>query len=145
MILVARAHLITCAHADMALHASPLPMLSSTHTRPCHDNPPQWQLVDLSEYHIVSLLATSVNRAISLHPTHMMIWLPPTGSSKEAMLPRMAEYAAAGYVAVAIDCRYHGARAAADAAGSARDGYQQALVRCASCRVEHSTVARHAP
>jgi hypothetical protein len=41
------------------------------------------------------------------------------------MLPRMLDYAAAGYLAAAIDCRYHGARAAAPA----RDVYQQSLVR----------------
>ena len=48
------------------------------------------------------------------------------------MLPRMLDYAAAGYLAAAIDCRYHGMRAAApggSSRGSSRDGYQQALVR----------------
>jgi hypothetical protein len=65
-------------------------------------------------------------------PVRMTMWCIAAGSSKEAMLPRMMDYAAAGYVGVAIDCRYHGARAAADAAGSARDGYQQALVRWAT-------------
>jgi hypothetical protein len=39
----------------------------------------------------------------------------------------MAEYAEGGYVAAAIDCRYHGQRG-----GGGWDGYQQALVRWAA-------------
>ena len=54
------------------------------------------------------------------------------------MAGRMEEYARAGYLTAAIDCRYHGDRAVPEAAtgdGTAprdpRSAYQDSLVRCA--------------
>lgn len=59
----------------------------------------------------------------------VVIFLHATGSSKEAMAARMAQYAADGFLAAAVDCRYHGERARAQDGQHARDVYQDALVR----------------
>ena len=63
--------------------------------------------------------------------------LGTTGRSKESMAERQEQYARAGYLTAAIDCRYHGDRAVPKAAGLAsppldpRSAYQDSLVRCA--------------
>ena len=55
------------------------------------------------------------------------------------MAGRMEQYARAGYLTAAIDCRYHGDRAVPEAAGNGvspprdpRSAYQDSLVRCGS-------------
>lgn len=52
-----------------------------------------------------------------------VIFLHCTGKSKDAMRPCMERFAARGYVAVAIDSRYHGERAACG------EAYREALIR----------------
>ncbi len=61
------------------------------------------------------------------------------GRSKESMAGRMEQYACAGYLTAAIDCRYHGDRAVPEAMGHGRSkpqdprlAYQASLVRCGS-------------
>ena len=65
----------------------------------------------------------------------VVIVLHGTGGSKEGMTGRLRELAARGFVAVAIDGRYHGARA-----GSKSDGmsaYESAILRAYRTGKEH--------
>jgi dienelactone hydrolase len=57
----------------------------------------------------------------------VVIVLHGTGGSKEGMVPRLRELARLGFVAVAIDGRYHGERAQQSATGMAP--YQDAILR----------------
>ena len=85
----------------------------------------------LCTHHRVCLIVESAHDANSS---------APAGRSKESMAGRMEQYARAGYLTAAIDCRYHGDRAVPDAAwdGVAKQdpwsAYQDSLVRCAPCR-----------
>ena len=64
-----------------------------------------------------------------------VIVLHGTGGSKEGMLSRLRALAVRGFVAVAIDGRYHGERATRDASnGSA---YQLAILQAFRTRTEH--------
>ena len=65
----------------------------------------------------------------------VVIVLHGTGGSKEGMAGRLRELAARGFVAVAIDGRYHGARAAANADGMS--AYQSAILRAYRTGREH--------
>lgn len=56
----------------------------------------------------------------------VVVWLHATGASASAMQPRLLAYADLGFLAVAIDCRYHGARAAGSAE-ERRAAYQAAV------------------
>lgn len=60
-----------------------------------------------------------------------VIFLHATGSSMDSQHAKMVEYATAGYITAAIDCRYHGRRCPTHDVGgvSPRDAYQMALVR----------------
>ena len=49
------------------------------------------------------------------------------------MKERMVRAAGLGFLAAAVDCRYHGERAAPGAV-TPYEGYQDALVRCTQCR-----------
>lgn len=62
----------------------------------------------------------------------VVVWLHATGGSAAVMRPRLLAYASLGFLAVAIDCRYHGERAdTPDADGvDAREMYQRAVFRC---------------
>jgi len=64
-----------------------------------------------------------------------VIVLHGTGGSKEGMMPRLRALASRGFVAVAIDGRYHGERAK----GSAGNGssYQLAILQAYRTRAEH--------
>lgn len=53
----------------------------------------------------------------------------PAGGNKETLRGRQEEYAALGYVTVAIDCRYHGVRAKGHEGMAMRAFYEDALVR----------------
>lgn len=57
----------------------------------------------------------------------VVIVLHGTGGSKEGMVPRLRELAGQGFAAVAIDGRYHGARA--DAAAEGMSAYLGAILR----------------
>jgi dienelactone hydrolase len=57
----------------------------------------------------------------------VVIWLHATGGSAELMTPRLLAYAGMGFLAVALDARYHGRRAAPDS--TPRIGYQKAIFR----------------
>lgn len=59
----------------------------------------------------------------------VVIWLHATGASTVAMLPRLYNYAALGFLAVSMDCRYHGARTPAEDNGLK---YQEAVFKCVS-------------
>lgn len=65
----------------------------------------------------------------------VVIVLHGTGGSKEGMAGRLRELAARGFVAVAIDGRYHGARAAANSDGMS--AYQSAILRAYRNGREH--------
>jgi len=65
----------------------------------------------------------------------VVIVLHGTGGSKEAMVPRLRELAARGFVAVAIDGRYHGERAYPIASGM--PPYQDAILRAFRTGSEH--------
>ncbi|KAL4438723.1 hypothetical protein ABPG77_006327 [Micractinium sp. CCAP 211/92] len=56
-----------------------------------------------------------------------VLLLHATGVDKDSLAARQAEFARRGYLAAALDCRYHGERA--DPALAGGEGYQQALVR----------------
>ncbi|KAI7840401.1 hypothetical protein COHA_005832 [Chlorella ohadii] len=56
-----------------------------------------------------------------------VILLHATGVDMSSLAEQQAAFARRGFVAVAIDCRYHGARS--EVGAGARDGYQLALVR----------------
>jgi dienelactone hydrolase len=57
----------------------------------------------------------------------VVIVLHGTGGSKEGLIPRLRTLAAKGFIAIAIDGRHHGARAAATADGL--PAYQSAILR----------------
>lgn len=57
-----------------------------------------------------------------------VVLLHATGASKDSMATQQAEFARRGYLAVAVDCRYHGERSVD--LEDCRGGYEQALVRC---------------
>jgi dienelactone hydrolase len=65
----------------------------------------------------------------------VVIVLHGTGGSKEGMAGRLRELAARGFVAVAIDGRHHGARAAASSDGM--PAYQSAILRAYRTGREH--------
>ena len=65
----------------------------------------------------------------------VVIVLHGTGGSKEGMAARLRELAARGFVAVAIDGRHHGARAAAGSDGMS--AYQSAILRSYRTGREH--------
>ena len=65
-----------------------------------------------------------------------VIVLHGTGGSKNGMLPRLRDLAGAGFVAVAIDGRYHGERAGAAPPGGL-SSYHEAIVRAYRTRREH--------
>ncbi|EFN52898.1 hypothetical protein CHLNCDRAFT_9217, partial [Chlorella variabilis] len=56
-----------------------------------------------------------------------VVLLHATGASKDSMATQQAEFARRGYLAVAVDCRYHGERSVD--LEDCRGGYEQALVR----------------
>jgi dienelactone hydrolase len=65
----------------------------------------------------------------------VVIVLHGTGGSKEGLIPRLRTLAAKGFIAIAIDGRYHGARA-----GASNDGlpaYQSAMLRAYRTGREH--------
>ena len=63
-------------------------------------------------------------------PAPALVWLHATGSGRGAMRARLLAAAAAGFVGVAPDARWHGDRAAAGTGGGggSRAGYEGALV-----------------
>ena len=65
----------------------------------------------------------------------VVIVLHGTGGSKEGMVPRLRALASRGFVAVAIDGRYHGERAGTDAAGM--PPYQAGILRAYRSGAEH--------
>lgn len=65
----------------------------------------------------------------------VVIVLHGTGGAKEGMLPRLRAYAAHGFMAVAIDGRYHGERAPRPATGMS--AYQDAIFRAFQTGREH--------
>ncbi|KAK9840969.1 hypothetical protein WJX81_003405 [Elliptochloris bilobata] len=65
-----------------------------------------------------------------------VIFLHATGASKEMMRERMGRAASLGFLAAAIDCRYHGERALRGAT-SPYEGYQEALGRAWRGSGEH--------
>jgi hypothetical protein len=60
-------------------------------------------------------------------PLPAVVLLHATGLGKDSLAARQAQFARRGYLAVAMDCRYHGDRA--QGGDGCRDAYQEALVR----------------
>jgi hypothetical protein len=61
----------------------------------------------------------------------VVIWLHATGGSAALMQPRLLAYAAMGFLAVAMDCRYHGERQDGCEGGMpSHEAYQQAIYKC---------------
>ena len=59
-----------------------------------------------------------------------IIFLHPTGSNMDSLRTKQEDYAHRGYLTVATDARYHGARAQGRAEGQTpRDYYEESLVR----------------
>eukprot|EP00892_Ulva_mutabilis_P011860 jgi/Ulvmu1/9046/UM005_0139.1 len=58
-----------------------------------------------------------------------VVWLHATGGSKVDMVPRMQSYAKKGFLAVAMDCRYHGERIDALSSCPPRVQYEDALYK----------------
>jgi dienelactone hydrolase len=63
-------------------------------------------------------------------PLPAVVLLHATGLGKDSLAARQAQFARRGYLAVAMDCRYHGDRA--QGGDGCRDAYQEALVRRAA-------------
>jgi hypothetical protein len=93
-----------------------------------HDHDQGWLPI-----RIIKLRKTPNPNASQQRPC--VIFLHPTGSSMESLKTRQENYALAGYIAVAIDSRYHGQRSAgktvlpSGASQSSREYYEEALVR----------------
>lgn len=60
-------------------------------------------------------------------PLPAVVLLHATGQGKDSVAARQAQFARRGFVAVAVDCRYHGDRG--QGGDGCRDAYQEALVR----------------
>jgi hypothetical protein len=68
-------------------------------------------------------------------PLPVVIWLHATGASAASMMSRLLAYANMGFLAVAMDCRYHGKRSNSTEAES-QGTYEEAVFRCVPCSGE---------
>ncbi|KAI3431599.1 hypothetical protein D9Q98_004649 [Chlorella vulgaris] len=68
-----------------------------------------------------------VKQAVAQGRLPVVVLLHATGTDKDSLATQQAHFARRGYLAAAIDCRYHGDRAAVGE--GCWEGYQQALVR----------------
>jgi hypothetical protein len=75
----------------------------------------------------------------------VVLWLHATSASAAAMMPRLLAYAELGFLAAAIDCRYHGERAAGGAGRECRSGYQDAVYQCVPLAPHHDGKSARSP
>lgn len=62
----------------------------------------------------------------------VVMWLHATGQCAADMVPRMEVFARHGFLAVAVDARYHGERADPCSSCAPREQYENAVYRCAA-------------
>jgi predicted esterase len=67
----------------------------------------------------------------------VVIQLHGTGGNKEQLLPRLAAFAASGFVAVAIDGRYHGERSGTPPGAGLSSSYSGAILNAFKTGKEH--------
>jgi hypothetical protein len=83
----------------------------------------------------LALITSDASRAALKNPNFpglpVVIWLHATGGSAALMRPRLLAYAAMGFLAVAMDCRYHGKRCEdCEGCTTSWEEYQHAVFRC---------------
>ena len=83
-----------------------------------------------AEQRVPGILIPPAGKPLARHP--VVIVLHGTGGNKESQLPLLRQLAAAGFVAVAIDGRYHGARVA-----QSKTAYGEAILRAYRAEEPH--------
>ncbi len=83
---------------------------------------------------VPGLLVKTASPAAASPRRPVVIALHGTGGNKEGQLPLLRDYAAAGFVAIAIDGRYHGARAQTPKGGT---DYTAAILRAYRAEEPH--------